>query len=136
MIFMAKKKTATWVTYEPDEMEALISKMAKEGMTAAQIGLKLRDTYGIPDVRQAGIKVSRIARREAPKAIPEDMYSLLEQAVNLHVHLAKSKKDGKARHAVDTIESKIRRLGKYYVRRKRLPADWKYSLEKAKLLVK
>ena len=33
-------------------------------------------------------------------------------------------------------ESKIRRLGKYYARTGKLPSDWKYSLDKARLLVK
>ena len=133
---MAKRKGASWVTYEPDEIQVLIGKMAKEGMTPSMIGLQLRDKYGIPDVRQFKIKVSKVVQKEAPKEVPEDMFSLLEQAVSLHGHLSKNKKDGKARHALDGIESKIRSLVKYYVRRKRLPADWKYSLEKAKLLVK
>jgi len=33
------------------------------------------------------------------------------------------------------LESKIRRLIKYYVKNKKLPADFKYEPERAKLLV-
>ncbi|MBI5347653.1 MAG: 30S ribosomal protein S15, partial [Candidatus Aenigmarchaeota archaeon] len=50
--------------------------------------------------------------------------------------LEKNKKDTKNKHAVELMESKIRRLGKYYVKKGRLPKDWKYNIEQAKLLVK
>jgi ribosomal protein S15P/S13E len=33
------------------------------------------------------------------------------------------------------MESKIRRLSKYYVRTGKLPDTWKYTLEDAKLMV-
>ena len=44
--------------------------------------------------------------------------------------------DAKAKHGLELLESKIRRLGKYYARKGKLPKDWKYSIETAKLIVK
>jgi len=128
-------KKSNWVTYEKDEIEALITKLAKEGKSSAMIGQLLRDQYGIPNVRKFDIRVSEVLQTAAPREVPEDMFNLLKQAVLVHRHLGENKKDSKARHSLDRIESKIRRLVKFYKRKKKLPADWTYSIEKAKLLV-
>ncbi len=128
-------KKAEWVTYEKDEIEALITKLAKEGSSSAMIGQLLRDQYGIPDVRKFGIRITKVAQAAVPKEIPEDIFNLLVQAVSVHRHIAATKKDFKSKHAVDRIESKIRRLVKFYKRDKKLPKDWEYSLEKAKMIV-
>lgn len=132
----AKKKKANWVPFDSEEIEKLIAKLAKEGNSSARIGLILRDQYGIPDVSQFGLKISSVVQKEQPREVPEDMFDLLEQAVSLHAHLEKNRKDFKARHNFDKIESKVRRLTKYYKKAKKLPADWEYTIEKAKLLVK
>jgi small subunit ribosomal protein S15 len=130
------KKRAPWLTYDKDEIESLVTKLAKEGITNAQIGIILRDQYGIPDVRSAGLRVAKITEKAVVREVPEDMYNLISQAVKLHRHLDENKKDAKAIHGLELMESKIRRLGKYYVRQKKLPAGWKYTFEQAKLIVK
>jgi small subunit ribosomal protein S15 len=132
----AKKKKAEWVPFDKEEIEKLIAKLVKEGHSSAKAGVILRDQYGIPDVSQFGVKIGPIANKEQPREVPEDMFNLLSQAVNLHTHLGTNKKDSKARHSFDKMESKIRRLAKYYRKTKRLPAEWEYTIEKAKLLVK
>lgn len=131
-----EKKRHAWLMYEPPEIEKLIAKLAKEGRQNAQIGLVLRDQYGIPDVRSLGMRVSKIAEKDAKKEVPDDMYSLIEKAVQLHGHLNRNHHDAKAIHGLELLESKIRRLGKYYARTGKLPRNWKYSIEQAKLLVK
>ena len=128
-------KQASWVTYEKDEVEALIAKLGKEGNSSAMIGQLLRDQYGIPNTRALGIRVARAAQATTPREVPEDLFNLLKQAVRVYRHLDAKKKDAKARHAKNSIESKIRRLVKFYVRQKKLPKDWTYSIEKAKMLV-
>ncbi len=130
------KKKPAWLAYEKNEIETLIGRLAKEGNTNAQIGTMLRDQYGIPDVRALGIRVAKVTEKEAAKEVPEDMYSLIKQAVSLHRHLQENKKDAKAIHGVELVESKIRRLGKYYVRKGKLPEGWKYTIDKARLIVK
>ena len=128
-------KRAEWVAYEKDEIEALVAKLAKEGNSSAMIGQLLRDQYGIPDTRKFGIRVAKVAHATVPREIPEDLMCLLKQAVKVHRHLVAKRKDAKSRHSLDRIESKIRRLVKFYVREKKLPKDWTYSLEKAKMIV-
>ena len=44
-------KTYTWMSYKPKEIELLVLKLAKEGKSASEAGIILRDTYGIPDIK-------------------------------------------------------------------------------------
>ncbi|MBI4162678.1 MAG: 30S ribosomal protein S15 [Candidatus Aenigmarchaeota archaeon] len=131
------RKKAVWVSYEAEEVEKLVQKLAKEGTTNAMIGLKLRDQYGVPDVRAFNLRVANVAKKvKKEQAVPEDMYSLIKKAVNLHKHMAGNRGDAKAKHGLELLESKIRRLGKYYARKGILQKGWKYSIENAKLIVK
>ncbi|HLD49002.1 MAG TPA: 30S ribosomal protein S15 [archaeon] len=131
-----KKIRSEWLEIEKEQLEQLILKLAREGHSNAKIGLILRDTYGIPDVREFGLRITKVVEKEIKRDIPEDMFNIMKKAVNLHKHLESNKKDAISIHALGLIESKVRRLGKYYVRQGRLPEDWKYTIEKAKLLVK
>ena len=124
------------VEYDNDELESLILKIAKENKTPSQIGIILRDQYGVSDVRSTGMRIRRVVEKEIKPEVPEDLYNLIKKAVNLHKHMNDNKKDSRSKHGLELIESKIRRLGKYYVKKKRLPKDWKYTIEMAKLLVK
>ena len=74
--------------------------------------------------------------KELKSPIPEDMYNLMKKAVSLHRYLDGNKKDAKAKHGMELLESKIRRLGKYYSRKGVLQKGWKYSIEDAKLIAK
>ena len=134
------KKPATqakWVTYKGKEVERLIIKLRNDGKNASEIGMILRDQYGIPSVRNvAGKTVMQVIEENSLMSkIPEDLLDLLNRAVNLREHMGKNRKDYTSKHGLELLESKIRRLIKYYVRNKRLPTDFKYEPEKAKLLV-
>ncbi|MBI2579404.1 MAG: 30S ribosomal protein S15 [Candidatus Aenigmarchaeota archaeon] len=126
-------KRHSWMVYEKEEVRKLVEKFSKEGASTARIGTILRDQYGIPDVRVFGLRIGRAAGKENEM---EDMHNLMVRAVSLHRHMESNKGDAKARHGLELMESKIRRLGKYYARKGKLPRGWKYSIEEAKLLVK
>ena len=68
--------------------------------------------------------------------LPEDLFNLIKKAVNLRAHMEKNKKDYTSKRGLALTESKIRRLAKFYKKKKQLPKDWKYDAEKARLLVK
>ena len=137
----ARKKPAKekpqWVNYEKEEVEKLILKLADSGKSKSQIGLMLRDQYGIPDVKVFGMTIGKVVRKDSPeKAMPEDLYNIIKKAVVMHNHLEKNRKDKKGIHTLQLIESRARKLGRYYVSVGKLPVDWKYDINKAKLLVK
>jgi small subunit ribosomal protein S15 len=132
------KKSAKWVEYKPHEIEDLVIKNAHTGMTSAAIGLTLRDEYGIPSVRMiTGKTVAQIMKEKGVYSkYPEDMMSLIKKAVNLMAHMEKNKTDYTSYRGLELTESKIRRLGKYYIKRGVIPKTWKYDKEQAKLLIR
>lgn len=132
------EKIAPWISYSKKEVDEIILKLAKDGLQSSQIGLVLRDKYGIPSVRNfTQKKVTKIMKEAGiyPK-IPEDLLNLLKRAVNLQDHLKENKKDYTSKRGLELTESKIRRLGKYYKSKKVLPGDWEYDPQKARLLIK
>ena len=132
------KKEAKWIEYKPKEIEDLIIKLAREGKQSSSIGIILRDTYGIPSVKLLTKKTLKqiLKEKEVYPKFPEDMMNLLKKAVNLRDHMSKNRKDYHSYRGLELTESKIRRLGKYYIRKGILPKDWKYDPEQAKLLVR
>jgi len=126
-----------WVEYDKKAVEELIVKLAKEKFSSAQIGLILRDQYGIPDVRTITKKsIAKIMKQEKlyPN-MPEDMMNLLRKAVILREHLGNNKKDKLSKKGLENLESKIRRLGKYYSKIGMLSKNWVYSPEESKLII-
>lgn len=134
----AAQRISPWVSYSSKEVEDIVIKLAKQGTQSNKIGLALRDQYGIPSVKvSAGKSLTKILKEGSiyPN-IPEDMFNLLKRAVNIRFHLEKNKKDYTSHRGLEIVESKIRRLAKYYKSSKVLPVDWKYDPERARLIVK
>ncbi|NOZ82575.1 MAG: 30S ribosomal protein S15 [Euryarchaeota archaeon] len=127
-----------WVELSKEEVEDIIVKLAKRGESPSRIGIILRDQYGIPLSRYiTGKKLTKTLEEKgvAPE-IPEDLMNLIRRAVTIDRHRKEHRKDMVAKRALQLVEAKIRRLIKYYKRRGRLPQDWEYTMEKARLLVR
>ena len=133
----SKKVVPSWVKYKSKEVELLITKYAKEGKNPSQIGVYLRDEYGIPDVKVlTGKSITHILKdKSLQKEIPEDLMALIRKAVLIRKHLDENKQDMTAKRGLILTESKIKRLTKYYKRTARLPMSWKYDPKKIKLVV-
>lgn len=132
-----KKEIVSWLSYKESEIESLIVKFAKQGKSSSEIGLILRDTYGIPDVKTILKKSITIILKEKKiaKKVPEDLTALIKKDIALVKHLELNKKDEVARRGLLLVESSIGRLSKYYIREGRLPSEWKFERDKAKLLL-
>lgn len=133
-----EKEKISWVEYKKEEIEEIVKKLYNEGKSKSEIGLILRDQYGIPKASTVtGKTISQILKEKKIKEdMPEDLMNLIKKSVNLMEHMNKTKKDQKAKKGYEFTVSKIRRLIKYYKRKGVLPKDWKYTPENAKLLVK
>ena len=129
----AKKTIPSWVRYKGNEVELLVGKLGKEGMSAAQIGMVLRDSYGIPDVKTlSGKSVSVIlSEKNLLPEVPEDLRNLISRAAMIRKHLEENKHDMPAKRGLQLTESKIGRLVKYYKGVSKLSAEWKYDPSKA-----
>ncbi|KZX11785.1 30S ribosomal protein S15 [Methanobrevibacter curvatus] len=127
-----------WIKYSNEEIEELILKFNKEGKSASHIGVILRDQYGVPSVKEVvGEKINDILKRNNQAGeYPEDIMNLIRKAVNIRDHLKENPKDLHTKRGLTIIESRIRRLGKYYSNDDQLPEGWRYDPRQAALLVK
>jgi len=123
------KRPPSWCKYQPEEVEALVVKLAKEGQPPSRIGTILRDQYAIPLVKPiTGKKITQILKEaELTPAIPEDLENLLKKATRLVTHLEKTGKDLHNKRTLQIVEAKIYKLSKYYKREGILPQNWKYE---------
>jgi small subunit ribosomal protein S15 len=132
-----RKTPPTWLTIKKDEVEKIALNLNSQNVSASQIGLILRDKYGVPDVSQVtGKKLVQVLKDNnvGPK-VPEDLTNLIKKAIGLHKHLDVNHKDLHNKRALQLTESKIRRLLKYYHRNGVLPADWVYTPKTAEILI-
>lgn len=127
-----------WVEYSTEEIEEIILKLRKEGKSTSVIGIILRDQYGIPDVKSVtDMKITQILEKHNQgEEYPEDLMNLIRKAVNIRDHLKENPKDLHTKRGLQLVESRIRRLVKYYTREGVLPEGWRYDPQKAALLVK
>lgn len=124
-----KKTSPVWLSYKPKEVELLIVKFAKERKTTSEIGLILRDVYGIPNIKIITKKsVTQILYdHKLSKQIPEDLTYLIKKRMALEKHREENRQDNTSLRGLQLTESKIKRLVKYYKKTKRLPVEWKYD---------
>lgn len=132
------KVAPKWVDYSEKEVKEIITDLAKKGIAPTLIGTILRDQYAIPAVKPLlGKSLNQFLKDEnlLPQ-YPDDLINLIKKAVRMRNHLKNNKMDTHGKVKLLHVESKIRRLVKYYRRNGRIPADWKYDSETAALLVK
>jgi small subunit ribosomal protein S15 len=127
----SKRSHPEWIRYKEKEVELLIAKLFKEGHSTSEIGILLRDTYGIPDIKKlCGKSVSKILSEKSLKPeLPEDLLNLIRKVLMVRKHLELNHKDMTALRGIQLTESKIKRLVKYYKRTEKIPQNWKYDPE-------
>ncbi len=131
----SSKRSPTWVNFSQDEVVANIGRLSKEGLTPSQIGMRLRDEYGIPHTKTFLGKTIKEVLRESKSGgqVPEDLNRLVERAARLKAHLDSHHADRKNVRSLELLEAKIHRLSTYYKDHRELPNEWKYSVAVAQL---
>lgn len=126
-----------WSNSNKEEIENTVAQLASQGKSGSEIGMTLRDRYGVPDASLVtGKKIVAIMKEKnlGPK-VPEDIRNLIVNVLELKKHIDRNPKDVHNKRALNNMESKIRRLQKYYRREGVLPAEWNYSIQKAEMLI-
>ena len=132
-----RRSVPTWLKLSNDEVREQIFKLAKKGLTPSQIGVILRDSHGVAQVRHVtGNKILRILKSKglAPD-LPEDIYYLIKKAVSIRKHLERNRKDKDSKFRLILVESRIRRLARYYKIKGVLAPVWRYDSNTASALV-
>ena len=132
-----REAAPSWVPLRPREIEAKVVELGKQGRQPALIGLMLRDSYGVPSVQEStGKKVVQILKENGVVGnLPQDLQNLIRRSIQLQEHLGHNKNDLHNRRGLELMESRIRALAKYHLRRGELPEGWSYDRAGARLLV-
>lgn len=131
-------EVASICSLKEEQIESLIVELVKRGYQQSMIGTILRDQYGVPLTKLVIDKtISEVLKEKnlAP-TIPEDLANLIRRATRARRHLEEHPKDKFSRRGLTLIESKIRRLIKYYRREKVLPQDFEYKPEEVSVIPK
>jgi len=133
-----RNKAPDWQPLKEKEVVKKAVELKKEGKKMAEIGLLMRDGEGVASVKLAtGLRLKKLLEKEGFKdEYPEDLMNLMKKAILLRKHLLTNKMDHHNKRALQLTESKVRRLGKYYIRQKLLPVGWRYDPAVAELLVR
>ncbi len=110
-----KPEKPYWLKLEAKDIEELIIKLGKEGFSSEKIGLILRDSHSIPNVKViTKKKISKILEENGIDNKRIDLKNLEKKEDTLRKHLAKNKVDKTAKKGLQLTQSKIHRLRKYY----------------------
>merc|ERR1711911_477367 len=132
-----RRSVPTWLKLTSEDVKEQIYKLAKKGLTPSQIGVILRDSHGVAQVRYVtGNKILRILKAKglAP-SLPEDLYCMIKKAVGMRKHLERNRKDRDGKFRLILIESRIHRLSRYYRAKGVVPPTFKYESATASALV-
>ncbi len=129
------KSIPSWAPHKGKEVEKLVVKYAKADHSSSEIGMILRDNYGIQSVKALTEKtISQIMEENGiTKTLPEDLLNLIRKMIHVKTHFEKNRQDKTAKRGLLLTSSKIRRLVKYYKASKKLPADWKLDMNRLKI---
>lgn len=125
----------SWITQSPQDVEELVVKYSKDGLTPSQIGIKLRDQHAIPLTKPITKKtMGQILKENGLEPdMPEDLENIVKKAVGLQRHLKANRGDRRNVRSLELIEAKVHRLSVYYKRIGRIPQNWKYKSVVAQL---
>mmetsp|Transcript_22018 Transcript_22018/g.34521 ORF Transcript_22018/g.34521 Transcript_22018/m.34521 type:complete len:152 (-) Transcript_22018:386-841(-) len=132
------RKSPIWSAQSNEYLVNLVCNLAKKGLVPSQIGVYLRDSEAIGQIKSlSGRNVLRILKINhlAPE-IPEDLFFLIRRAGNIRKHLEKNKKDKDSRFRLILTESKIHRLARYYKKKGNLEEKWRYDRQTYKTISK
>lgn len=116
----------SFVTLKAKEVEKLVIELAKDDIKPSLIGMKLRDSYAVPSVKKVtGKSIGAIINEAKLEAkLPEDLQALVDRALKLKKHLEFNTRDTHNKRSLQLVESKIRRLSKYYKKTGRVASNW------------
>ncbi|MFP4402245.1 MAG: 30S ribosomal protein S15 [Candidatus Nanoarchaeia archaeon] len=120
----------SFVNIKAKEIEKLIVQFSKEdNLSSSEIGIRLRDTYAVPSVKVVCGKSIRDILKEngIESSVPEDLQALVNKVYSLKKHLQNNPKDVHNKRSLLLVESKIRRLTKYYKNKGVIAQNWRYD---------
>lgn len=114
---MEKLDKPTWVKMKEPELKNLIVELS-EKYSPSQIGMILRDQYGIPTTKVFGKKLKAYLV-ELGIEKNEDLENAEIKVESLKEHLKNNVTDRKAKHKLQHAQSRLNITRKYFARKKK-----------------
>jgi small subunit ribosomal protein S15 len=112
----AKYPKPVWLKMSEEELRKLVLELS-EKYQPAQIGLILRDQYGVPTTKVFGKKLSAYLR-EAGKNEFFEVKNIEKKVAKIKEHMKNNGQDKKAKHKFQKANSRLNALRKYSATRK------------------
>ncbi len=110
-----------WLKIKETEMKKIIVELAKKHQPA-QIGLILRDQYGIPTTKLYGKKLKQYLQELKIKSNP-DLENAEKKLERIKNHLKTNITDRRAKHKTQKAQSHLNRLKKYFSKKEKTNKD-------------
>lgn len=112
---MEKLEKPTWLKIKEPELKSLIVELSKK-YAPSQIGIILRDQYGIPTTKVFGKKL-KAYMDELGISVNENLDNAEEKVEKLKEHLKNNVTDRKAKHKLQKAQSRLNITRKYFARK-------------------
>jgi small subunit ribosomal protein S15 len=109
---MEKLKKPVWVKMKEPELKKTILELS-EKYSPSQIGIVLRDQYGIPTTKIFGKKLKKYLQ-ELGIERNEDLENAEKKVTKMKEHLKKNITDRKAKHKLQKAQSRLNITKKYF----------------------
>ena len=106
----------TWLKLTEEELVKLITELS-EKYQPSQVGLILRDQYGIPTTKVYGKKLGTYLK-EIGKTVNADLKNVEKKVEKIQEHLKNNKQDKKSKHKLQKSQSRLLAMSKYSARKK------------------
>ena len=111
-----KLAKSIWLKTKEDELKKIIAELAKKYPTS-QIGLILRDQYGIPTTKLYGKKLGEYLK-ELGIEKNQELENAQKKFEGIKEHLKTNITDKKAKHKLQKAQSQLNVLKKYFNKKK------------------
>jgi small subunit ribosomal protein S15 len=109
---MKEMKKPAWLKLKEQEVTKIIEDLSKK-YSSSQIGIILRDQYGIPTIKLYGKKLKKYLKQKGIEC-DEELKNAEKKVEKLKEHLKKNITDRKAKHKLQKAQSRLNVLKKYY----------------------
>ena len=109
---MENLEKPTWIKMKEPELKKVIVELS-EKYKPSQIGIILRDQYGIPTTKIFGKKLKKYLE-ELGIEVNEDLENAEKKVVKMKEHLKKNVTDKIAKHRLQKAQSRLNITRKYY----------------------
>ncbi|KAJ8291549.1 40S ribosomal protein S13 [Rhodotorula toruloides] len=134
-----KRSAPRWLKISADEVKEHIFKLARKGLTPSQIGVVLRDSHGVAQVKSVtGNKPPTTSETYVLLSFFAPLSRSIKQikkAVQVRKHLERNRNDKDSKFRLILIESRIHRLARYYRTKGQLAPTFKYEAASASTMI-